>query len=73
MLHGPREGQFHGFGPAAHRRGIEHHFVSEDAEEVDAILSRGYHAVVGNPPYIVARDRALNEAYRERYASCKGK
>jgi hypothetical protein len=72
LLHGPRDGQFHGFGPAAHRRGIEHHFLTEDAEEVDAILSQGYHAVVGNPPYIVARDRALNEAYRERYASCKG-
>jgi hypothetical protein len=73
LLHGPRDGQFHGFGPAAHRRGIEHHFLTEDVEEVDAILSRGYHAVVGNPPYIVARDRALNDAYRERYKSCKGK
>jgi hypothetical protein len=26
--------------------------------------------VVGNPPYIVVKDAALNAAYRQRYASC---
>ncbi|MBK7061764.1 MAG: hypothetical protein IPH51_15130 [Rubrivivax sp.] len=25
---------------------------------------------MGNPPYIVVRDAALNAAYRKRYASC---
>ena len=34
------------------------------------ILGRQYHAVVGNPPYIIVKDAALNEAYRQRYASC---
>jgi hypothetical protein len=28
--------------------------------------------VVGNPPYITVKDRVLNQAYRERYATCKG-
>ena len=32
-----------------------------------SILKRGrYHVVVGNPPYITVKDKALNEAYRER-------
>ena len=34
---------------------------------------RQYHAVVGNPPYITVKDRALSELYRERYGSCSGK
>ncbi|WP_434735406.1 Eco57I restriction-modification methylase domain-containing protein [Candidatus Accumulibacter necessarius] len=38
--------------------------------EVQRILGRQYHAVVGNPPYIVVKDAALNAAYRKRYASC---
>ena len=29
--------------------------------------------VVGNPPYITVKDKALNELYRERYATCQGK
>ena len=31
---------------------IAHVFESEDAAELKWILGRGYHAVVGNPPYI---------------------
>jgi hypothetical protein len=46
-----------------------HHFFAED-ERVDRLLGRQYHAVVGNPPYIVVRDKALNALYRQRYASC---
>ena len=50
--------------------GLAHAYASEDLVEVQAILGRQYHAVVGNPPYIVVRDAALNAAYRARYTSC---
>jgi hypothetical protein len=50
--------------------GLEHAYASEDLAQVQQILSRQYHAVVGNPPYIVVKDSALNAAYRGRYASC---
>ncbi len=50
--------------------GLSHAYASEDLESVNAILGRQYHAVVGNPPYIVVRDAALNAAYRGRYESC---
>ena len=46
-----------------------HHFATED-ESVDRILGHQYHAVVGNPPYITVKDRALNDLYRQRYGSC---
>lgn len=73
LIHGPREGQLSGLGAAMAVRGMEHHFLTEDAGLLEAILTPGYHAVVGNPPYIVARDKALNDLYRERYPTCKGK
>ena len=50
--------------------GLAHAYASEDLAEVQRILGRQYHAVVGNPPYIVVRDAALNAAYRKHYASC---
>lgn len=50
--------------------GLAHAYASEDLAEVQLILSRQYHAVVGNPPYIVVKDAALNAAYRRKYASC---
>lgn len=53
--------------------GLAHAYASEDLAEVQHILGRQYHAVVGNPPYIVVKDAALNAAYRKWYASCKGK
>ncbi len=46
-----------------------HHFFAEDPR-ADAILNRRHHVVVGNPPYIVVRDRALNQLYRTRYPAC---
>jgi methylase of polypeptide subunit release factors len=49
---------------------LAHAYASEDLAEVQRILGRQYHAVVGNPPYIVVKDAALNAAYRKRYASC---
>jgi hypothetical protein len=50
--------------------GLAHAYASEDLVEVQRILGRQYHAVVGNPPYIVVKDAALNAAYRKHYASC---
>jgi len=50
--------------------GLEHSYATEDLALVQRILGRQYHAVVGNPPYIVVKDAALNAAYRRRYASC---
>lgn len=50
--------------------GLAHAYASEDLAEVQRILGRQYHAVVGNPPYIVVKDAALNAAYRKKYASC---
>jgi hypothetical protein len=50
--------------------GLSHAYVSEDLAQVQQILGRQYHAVVGNPPYIVVKDAALNAAYRQKYNSC---
>jgi hypothetical protein len=48
-------------------------YKTEHADDLQRVLGHTYTAVVGNPPYIVARDKALNEAYRRRYTSCSGK
>lgn len=53
--------------------GLAHAYASEDLAQVQRILGRQYHAVVGNPPYIVVKDAALNAAYRSQYASCHRK
>lgn len=45
-------------------------FALEDGSEVRRILGQSYHAVVGNPPYITVKDKALNQAYRELCSSC---
>lgn len=68
LYHGHRAGQLPlGDGSeAAH----PHAFAAEDVREAERILGQRYHAVVGNPPYITVRDKALNRTYRERYASC---
>ena len=50
--------------------GLEHAYAVEDLDGVRRILGQRYHAVVGNPPYIVVRDSALNAAYRDRFESC---
>lgn len=42
-------------------------YARGDYEEACRVLSRGYAVVVGNPPYIVDRDKAHNEATRARY------
>jgi hypothetical protein len=75
LLHGKRfgmtttDGMFEGTEHYA-GTGLAHAYASEDLPEVQRILGQLYHAVVGNPPYIVVKDMALNAAYRQRYASC---
>ena len=50
-----------------------HLYDWEDIDHFPNILDYGrYHVVVGNPPYITVKDRALNEAYRRRYKTCSG-
>lgn len=72
LLHGPRfgfketEDMFQRADDYADT-GLAHAFASEDLAEVQKIIGRQYHAVVGNPPYIVVKDAALNQAYRRRY------
>ena len=75
LLHGSRFGFKHTeemFQEAEHYAdtGLAHAYASEDLAEVQRILGRQYHAVVGNPPYITVKDAALNQAYRQRYVSC---
>ncbi|MFO0608966.1 MAG: BREX-2 system adenine-specific DNA-methyltransferase PglX [Polyangiales bacterium] len=49
-------------------------FVLEDVDAATKLFGRRYHAVVGNPPYIVCRDSALRERYRAQYPdSASGK
>ncbi len=50
--------------------GIGHAFEAEDLDELNRILGQSYHAVVGNPPYITVKDKALNQLYRDRYQTC---
>lgn len=75
LLHGPRFGltvsdDLFASSDSFAGTGLAHAYASEDLDEVRRILSRQYHAVVGNPPYIVVKDAALNQAYRRRYDSC---
>jgi hypothetical protein len=46
---------------------LQHFYGSEDKELLREVFGRRYHAVVGNPPYIVARDKALNALYRANF------
>lgn len=75
LLHGTRfggtESQDLFDAAASHAEtGLAHAYASEDLAEVQRILGMQYHAVVGNPPYIIVKDAALNAAYRRKYASC---
>lgn len=49
-------------------------YSTEDIREYAGLLDPNqYHVVVGNPPYIQVKDKALNEAYRRIYKTCKGR
>ncbi|WP_312800195.1 BREX-2 system adenine-specific DNA-methyltransferase PglX [Corynebacterium variabile] len=62
------------FGPDAEGQGaLNMHaenfmYSTEDADALDDVLTPGsYDVVVGNPPYIMVKDKALNRQYRNRY------
>jgi hypothetical protein len=69
LLHGDELGRL-ALGDGGRGRYVRHAFSDEDLTEVNAVLARRYAVVVGNPPYITPKDRALNAAYRARYKSC---
>ncbi len=69
LLHGRRFGELDLGGDALERH-FRHVYAAEDRDEIERILGHQYHAVVGNPPYITVKDKALNKLYRDRYQSC---
>ncbi|NMO57592.1 BREX-2 system adenine-specific DNA-methyltransferase PglX [Actinoplanes sp. TBRC 11911] len=49
-------------------------YYSEDFDELAQYLRPNqYSVVVGNPPYITVKEKALNDLYRKRYSACSGK
>jgi Domain of unknown function (DUF7008)/Eco57I restriction-modification methylase len=50
-------------------------YATEDGPLLLTLLEEGrYDVVVGNPPYITVKDKALNQIYRSKYSNvCKGK
>jgi hypothetical protein len=52
----------------------DHVYAAENLGDLRRILAwRQYHAVVANPPYIQAKDRALGKRYRQRFETAHGK
>lgn len=58
-------------------RDLPIHVAAADSllDESEPLLRRGqYHVILANPPYIVVKDKAINEAIRARYPeTCSGK
>ena len=73
LLHGRRFNELDvgsGAQQLKEREEFAHAFQSEDPDELNRILGQQYHVVVGNPPYIRAKDGAVNRLYRARYSTC---
>ena len=70
LLHGPRLGGERQMYLSANADPLRHVYDTEDSTELRRILGARYQVVVGNPPYITVKDKALNKAYRERFGSC---
>jgi Eco57I restriction-modification methylase len=72
LIHGPDTGVL----PGMEERGayMPFHYATEDAHTLLEILEEArYDAVVGNPPYITVKDKALNKIYRSKFGKlCKG-
>ncbi|KYF55884.1 hypothetical protein BE04_43100 [Sorangium cellulosum] len=47
-------------------------FRLENRRDVERVLTKRFHVVVGNPPYITEKDSAKREAYRDKYRSAAG-
>ncbi|EPQ6933723.1 BREX-2 system adenine-specific DNA-methyltransferase PglX [Pseudomonas aeruginosa] len=71
LLHGRRfEWQGQGIQQMLLDEEGKHVYEVEDSEKLNQILGQQYHVVVGNPPYIQVKDKALNQTYRDRYPTC---
>jgi hypothetical protein len=72
LIHGPDPNTLAGM--EARSAFMPFTYVTEDAALLLAILEEGhYDVVVGNPPYITVKDKALNQVYRNKYRDvCKG-
>ena len=72
LLHGLDQGELDlGAELSADRTASGFAYAAENLAELREILQNGrYDCVVGNPPYITVKDKALNQAYRDRYATC---
>ena len=72
LIHGPDPGTLPGMGNRTAYMSFT--YATEDGPLLLEILEEGrYDVVVGNPPYITPKDKALNQIYRSKYANvCKG-
>jgi len=71
LLHGDPPGRLPGTLAADDLAAASAHGYSfEDVAAARSLLSRQWHAVVGNPPYITVKDPALNALYRLRFKTC---
>jgi hypothetical protein len=76
LLHGSDQLPIEGLDPSFHEDVALSGFTyaAEDLDALREILRPGqYDVVVANPPYIAVKDKALNDAYRRVYKSCRGK
>jgi SAM-dependent methyltransferase len=48
-------------------------FRLENRGDVERVLTRRFHAVLGNPPYITEKDASKRKKYRDMYESAAGK
>ena len=73
LIHGPDRDVLPGM--ASRAAYMPFTYPTEDGPLLLTLLEEGrYDAVVGNPPYITVKDKALNKIYRSKYADvCKGK
>jgi hypothetical protein len=72
LIHGPDPGVLPGM--ADRTAFMPFTYTTEDGPLLLTMLEEGtYDVVVGNPPYITVKDKALNQIYRSKYAKvCKG-
>jgi uncharacterized protein DUF7008/Eco57I restriction-modification methylase len=73
LIHGPDADVLPGMGDRAAYMPFT--YATENGPLLFSMLAAGrYDVVVGNPPYITVKDKALNKIYRSKYSDvCKGK
>jgi len=73
LLHGDAPGALPGMAAADVEAAARHGYATEDRKAAHDLLSRPWQVVVGNPPYVIVKDPALNSIYRARFTTCRGK